>query len=265
MYGFYQSRQEDITCQITLNNCFPPHLHKQIEIMYMLDGSLRSMVDGNEAVLYPGDLSICFPNLIHSTESIGESKAILIIFDAEFVDAFANELLKSSPQNPFVKKEQISDIISSSIKMILKTYTNMEDIRIPMGYMHVMLASLFPDLLLIESKKADMQDACHLILEYIDRHFTEDISLDSLSKALGISKYYISHTFSNKIRTSFPSYLNRCRIDHAKNLLRNTNDSVTEISFNSGFNSTRTFYRAFREYYGISPKEYRKTHFINNQ
>lgn len=261
MYGFYQARQEDFTCHTTFNNCYPPHLHKQTELIYMIKGKLKSTVDGLETVLSAGDMSICFPNLVHSTQSLGDSQAILIIFDTAFVEAFSNELLKSSPEIPFIKKSCLPESAKSCFNMILQSYTAREDLRISMGYLYLLLAAVLPHLNLISNKKTDLWDTCHLILEYINSHFTEDINLDSISKSLNISKYYISHIFSDKIKTSFPSYLNRCRIDYARNLLRSTSDSITEIGFNSGFNSSRTFYRTFRECYNQSPKEYRDKHF----
>lgn len=262
MYGFYQSKLDDFTCHITINNCYPAHLHKHIEVIYVTEGQLKSTINGNEALLTSGDLSICFPNIIHSTETVGHSKAILLIFDVEFVGSFANELFKYYPDIPFIEKSCLPDIIKSSIHMILQSYNNKQDFRITIGYLYILLGNLIQDINLIQYKNSDLQDTCRVILEYINNHFTEDISLDSLSNSLNISKYYISHIFSEKIKTSFPSYLNRCRIDYAKNLLRNTGDSVTKIGFDCGFNSSRTFYRAFKECYSMTPKEYRNNHFI---
>lgn len=259
MYDFYQLRKEDYSCRETINNCYPAHLHKQVEIIYVINGTLKSTINGQETLLGVGDMSICFPNTVHSTESIGNSKAILIIFDVEFVTAFSNELLKKHPQEPFIKNSCLSDNIQSCIDMMLESSIKKLDLRISAGYLSVLLGNILVTLNLINNKNTDLQDTCRLILNFINYHFTEDISLDSISKALNISKYYISHIFSDKIKSSFPAYLNRCRIDYSKNLLRNTNDSVTKIGFDSGFNSSRTFYRAFKECYKMTPLEFRNT------
>lgn len=258
MYDFYQLHKDNYSCRETINNCYPAHLHKQVEIIFVTNGTLKSTIDGQESILGVGDMSICFPNTVHSTESVGNSKAILIIFDVEFVAAFSNELLKNHPQEPFIKN-CLSDSIKSCINMMLESSISKQDLRISSGYLSVLLGSILMDLKLIQNKNTDLQDTCCLILKFINYHFTEDISLDSMSKALNISKYYISHIFSEKIKSSFPSYLNRCRIDYAKNLLRNTNDSVTQIGFDCGFNSSRTFYRAFKECYKMTPLEYRNS------
>lgn len=257
MFGFYQSRNENFYCQQTINNCFPAHLHKQVEILYVKEGHLKSTIDGKETILKPGDISISFPNIVHNTETIDYSKAILLIFDSSFVSAFSNELLKFYPENPFIINDGISDY-SHYFDLLLNAYNNHEDSRILMGFLYILLGKINENLQLISNKNADLQNTCHLLLKYINNHFTEDISLDTLSKSLNVSKYYISHIFSNKIKTSFPTYLNHCRIDYAKNLLLNSDDSVTEIGFNAGFNSSRTFYRIFKESCDMTPSEFRE-------
>jgi len=264
MNGFYQSHQDDFSCRETINNCYPAHLHKQVEIIYVTAGKLKSTINGKETLLLAGDMSICFPNIVHSTESIGNSVAILLIFDIKVVGAFSNELLYYYPEFPFIKKSYISENVKFCFNMILQSCTRKEDVRISIGYLYILLGNLLIHFKLIKNKNLDLQDTCRVLLEFINNHFTEDISLDSLSNSLNISKYYISHIFSGKIRTSFPSYLNRCRIDYAKNILRNTNDSVTQIGFDCGFKSSRTFYRAFKECYHITPMEYRKNRILKS-
>ena len=262
MFGFYQSQKDDFSCRKTINNCYPAHLHKQVEIIYITKGKLKSTINGKETLLFAGDMSICFPNIVHSTESVGNSVAILIIFDVKSVDAFSNELLNYYPEAPFIRTCYISESAKSCFTMMLQSRTSKQDLRISIGYLYILLGNLLINLNLIKNKNVDLQDTCRVLLEFINNHFTEEMSLDSLSNALNISKYYISHLFSEKIKTSFPSYLNRCRIDYAKHLLRNTNDSVTQIGFDCGFNSSRTFYRAFKDYYHMTPMEYRKNQIV---
>ena len=264
MYGFYQSRQDDFSCRETINNCYPAHLHKQIEIIYVTKGQLKSTINGKEVLLLAGDMSICFSNIVHSTESVGNSVAILVIFDAIFVDSFSNELLKHYPEVPFIKKSDVSEIVKSCFEMMLQNCNNKQDMRICIGYLHILLGNLLVNLNLVNNKNIDMQDTYRILLEFINNHFTEDLSLNSLSNSLNISRYYISHIFSERIRTSFPSYLNRCRVDYAKSLLKNTNDSVTQIGFDCGFNSSRTFYRAFKECYQMTPLEYRNKQIVKS-
>ncbi|MBR5507608.1 MAG: helix-turn-helix transcriptional regulator [Clostridia bacterium] len=84
------------------------------------------------------------------------------------------------------------------------------------------------------------------------------ISIDQISKDLKISKSCISHTFSEKFRIPFRTYINTLRLREAVKLLENTSKSITEIAAESGFETIRTFNRSFTQSFGISPSQYRK-------
>ena len=96
------------------------------------------------------------------------------------------------------------------------------------------------------------------ILHYCKQNYQTDISIEKMSKDLRISKSYISHAFSNKVKMSFRTYINLLRLYEAVNLLENTSKNITEIASEAGFESIRTFNRAFKAQYGISPAQYRK-------
>ena len=80
----------------------------------------------------------------------------------------------------------------------------------------------------------------------------------SLEEALHLNKYYVSHLFSQKLGISFHDYINSLRVSEACRLLLNTEKSITQISEGVGFNTLRTFNRAFTKQLGISPSQYRK-------
>ena len=85
----------------------------------------------------------------------------------------------------------------------------------------------------------------------------EMVSLAQLEEDLHISKHYISHLFGDKLNIGFNDYINSLRITYAARLLRETNDPIIDVSENSGFNSLRTFNRAFKKHIGVSPRDYR--------
>lgn len=85
----------------------------------------------------------------------------------------------------------------------------------------------------------------------------EAISLTRMAKDLGYSPYSLSRVFSSTFHTNFNQYLNELRLGRAIDLLENTSETVTEIAWNSGFTSLRTFNRVFKDRFRLSPKEYR--------
>jgi len=101
-------------------------------------------------------------------------------------------------------------------------------------------------------------DSFYKTVAYMNSHFTENISLTSTAKAVGIHPVTLSRLFSEKFKSSFSGYLGYLRCSHGARLLQNTGDSCAQIAYRSGFGSIRSFNRAFRELYGITPTEYRK-------
>ena len=100
--------------------------------------------------------------------------------------------------------------------------------------------------------------ALRSIVSFCSQNFSENLSLSLLEEKLHLNKYYISHLFSEKLGIRFNDYINSLRIFEACKMLVNSDLSVTEISEYVGFNTLRTFNRAFSKQTGYSPSEYRK-------
>lgn len=94
-------------------------------------------------------------------------------------------------------------------------------------------------------------------LEYMQAHFRQQISVDTLAALALQSRYHFIRSFKQLIGLTPYQYLLRLRIEHAQQLLRNTRLTVTEISFGLGFSSTSQFYRAFFKTVGETPERYR--------
>lgn len=94
---------------------------------------------------------------------------------------------------------------------------------------------------------------------YVDAHFTDtDISITSISDAVGLSPYYISKLFKQHNGTKLPTYINDLRIEHAKKLLVSDKTiNVGEVAMKSGYENTRTFLKLFKEKTGFTPTQFR--------
>ena len=93
---------------------------------------------------------------------------------------------------------------------------------------------------------------------YIEKYYMKDISLDEISLVAGYSKSHFSRTFKEMTGINFSKYLVQVRIENAEKLLRNSDQSIYDISLEVGFNDYSYFSKAFKDAYGLSPKEYRK-------
>lgn len=87
----------------------------------------------------------------------------------------------------------------------------------------------------------------------------EELALDTLAQHLSISSHQLSEFLNNNMQVNFKTFVNRYRIDEAKEmLLREPERSVLSVAYNTGFNTKSTFYNAFSKTEGITPMEYRR-------
>lgn len=102
------------------------------------------------------------------------------------------------------------------------------------------------------------------LLQYIDTHFEEEWTLETAAQYTGFSKYHFARIFKEYAGTTFSCYLTCRRIQSARELL-NTQMSITDIAFRTGFNSLTTFCRCFKKCTCLSPSDYRnQTNHLNH-
>ncbi len=88
-----------------------------------------------------------------------------------------------------------------------------------------------------------------------------DLSLNSLAERLRMSPHHLSQLLNEKLHKSFYDYVNEQRVAYAKDrLVSEPLRPITEIAFESGYNSRNSFYNSFKRYTGMMPAEYRRTH-----
>ena len=95
------------------------------------------------------------------------------------------------------------------------------------------------------------------ILDYIDTHLDRDIKLTDLAKLLDISQFHFSHLFKQSIGMSPYQYLLQQRVERAKQLLKQKDRLIVDIALECGFNSHSHLSKKFRQFTGMTPKEYR--------
>lgn len=95
------------------------------------------------------------------------------------------------------------------------------------------------------------------VLNYIHESYNEDVSLKTLGAQYHIHPVYLGQLFHKEVNESFTEYINKYRIEKAKELLRNTSLKVHEIALKVGYWETGYFYKQFKKHVGISPTEYK--------
>lgn len=96
------------------------------------------------------------------------------------------------------------------------------------------------------------------ISQYIELHYMENLYLDHMAEVLDTSSKYFSNYFKKTFGVNYVEYLNKVRLSHAREYLKNTDLSIAEIGEKTGYTNSSTFTTTFKKYCGVSPSEYRK-------
>lgn len=259
MHPFYENNSHPIRFMPTNASGFPEHLHSQVELMYVYSGEAVMVIDGQEYTLHAGDIALCFSGVVHGYVRSRNADAMMIIFSPSISTDFSATLTRRAPVNPVLRRDVLPADVARCMEIIREEYAGAHDERVLRGYLQVILARAVP-LLALTDQPPESPDVAYRILQYLALHFTEALSLSELSRALGVSESHLSHTFSRRFKTSFRAYINTLRLDYARTLLCTTEGSITQILYESGFESPRTFNRAFSEHYGVTPSAYRREH-----
>lgn len=102
-------------------------------------------------------------------------------------------------------------------------------------------------------------EIAYKVLYYLEHHFTEDISVDGVAAELFLNKHYIAHVFKDETGFSIMEYVISLRMNKAKSLLTETDQSVTDIATECGYSDFTYFSRIFKKNTGLSPSNFRKS------
>ncbi len=272
---FYQNSKERLRLYTSRNNTFASHLHKQVELILVLEGNLSVTADQKQHHLEKEQGILIFPNHLHSlyTDVTTGSNTLLCIFEPDFCPHYRKYFQNYLPQRNTFDLNTLSShsrLAAKQLHGLSQAYNRKEAIptyisSLAEGYLSLLLADLFTPtsanpLQLHHQNGGEDLELEQRVLIYLDEHFTEELSLEHLSKEFGVSRFHLSRLFSEKLQTGFPSYVTAKRLTYARELLSTTDDSVTTIALDAGFGSSRSFFRAFKAAFHMTPNEYRKEH-----
>ena len=262
MKAVYENRSDDFYCRDsrytgkTLG--YISHLHHHIELGFVTKGRTRVSIDSNDYEVEAGDVIVVFPNQIHRFETLEKEKYVLLLVNPDMLPEFSKQFTTTLPVSNLIKGAALDTELASLIESISNTYFDNAPYKemILRGYLLAFFGKLLRKTELRDVQSCDYH-VLGMILNYCITNSDKNLSLGLLEKELHISKYYISHIMSSKLHIGFNDYINSLRVSNACKHLLNTDKSVTEISETVGFNTLRTFNRAFFKQMGVTPSAYR--------
>ena len=228
------------------------HFHSQIEIMIVTDGEVDALVNDHRKRLGRGDVSIALGYDTHTYAPVVDAMFSVLILPPDVCRDFTAAIGGKTIASPFVCGAA-AEKIGACFREIR---THEKETLTTKGNLYVILGVIARNVAFEDGASYAGADLISKILFYVHEHYKEEISLSSIAGHFGYNASYISRLFKSCVSLGVLRYVNFLRLKNVVTLLREQKYSTEFCVLESGFRSVRTFYRAFREEFGCSPKEY---------
>lgn len=272
LVSYHQSSAIRIWCNQQAVD-FDPHWHSAMEIIAPVENWYDAVIRGETYHLIPGDILIIPSGELHALKAPEKGTRFIFLFDISSIaklSGFAS--IQSVMDDPLIITKNTYPHIYDDVYHILLQMRNeyfnknefaeltifslLLNLFVKLGTNHLSNMNLFASAR--PYKQKEYINKFNDVMDYIDAHYMEDFTLDSVASAIGFSKYHFSRLFKQYTGFSFCAYICHRRIKVAEELLEQPDLSITEIAMQSGFPSISTFNRVFRQQKNCSPSEYRE-------
>ncbi len=248
---------------------FEFHYHDFNKIIIFISGNINYTIEGKSYELQPYDIVLINAGEIHRPSVLDNSayERIIIYVSPQFLTTFSEEEYDLNYCFNRSKQEH-SNVLRIHSMERSKLYQVCQELEHSFSD-HAFGKELYQKILFLEfmiqlNRTAILNHINYLdsakdnaklvqILDYINEHLGEEMSIDSLSARFYLSRYYLMHFFKEETGYTIGNYITEKRLLLAKNLVQN-GCSITEACFQSGFKNYSTFSRAFKKAFNTIPK-----------
>ncbi len=230
----------------------PVHINGDCEVLCCKKGEIEVSVNDEQFILRQNQTLFIMPFEYHEFSTPKNSECIRFIIYSQSAPSFFNTL-----ENKKVTKRIFSTDTRTLnyIEYILETNPDIMTVK---AITYALCRLVLRNCEFTENYGGELS-LFTKAMNYILNNFASGITLESTARSLGVHPVHLSRTFKKNSRYSFTEYLNLMKFSNAQLLLKTTDKSITEISFESGFNSLRNFNRIFYSIAKMTPSEYRKS------
>ncbi|WP_125565210.1 helix-turn-helix domain-containing protein [Companilactobacillus insicii] len=236
--------------------------HPDIELLWLLTGTVEANVEGEVFTMAPNDLLVINPNRGHATFSKVANSVMLRIH-------IRPEALKITGSNYNSGKFQLNTVaehinplyepIRSSLANLTYPDNKLSQTSAYFDFLKLLSRFYIPD----KSYNTTMatpkhQNAISKLTEYLENHFSEEISLSMLAKQVNYSPTYLSKLLKSQLGITYSEYVTRCRLQQAIRELTRSTDNISSIAYQVGFHDLKIFNQSFKKHFGMTPTSYRK-------
>lgn len=244
------------------NYRYEAHRHIEYEINYIDNGKCVMTFDGLYVPLKAGECIIIPP--FHNHGFLVEANSGCKIKQAEVHFEIPAEMETTFPfsgKNPYYRIKDCEDVVPL-IEEIGRFYrsekrNDYRDTLLDLSVVQLIVALGYHTAKTEDASVAIKNKKILEIMKYIQAHYSEEIHIEALAKDYSISSRYVRKYFSNEIGMSCLEYITLLRMNKARELLWETEKSITDIAMETGYGTPQYFCRIFKNEIGISPTGYR--------
>lgn len=248
------------------------HHHDFYEIYFLLSGDVTYLIEDKIVHVMPGDLLLISPRELHQVcirpESSSYERYVL------WIDPLLIRRLSSQVSDLYQGLDPSRTGYGNQFRLKAKDRSRVQallDALYAESGSSAYGADLLRDSLLVQllvtinrlvAQQGSWMDedsrtnrAVSQVMNYVNLHYSEPLSLEMLAEQFYVSKYHLSHEFNRQVGTSVYQYIQKKRLLIARQLL-SQGKKPNEVYNQCGFNDYTGFYRAFKAEYGLSPREY---------
>lgn len=248
------------------------HAHADaVELILICSGSSEYLIHDKKVVIKAGDLLVYNAGVVHDEVSGPDMEVgsyCVGVGGLHMPDLRENALISDEKGYVFPTGRYFEDMKELFVMMFRNLAAGEPHAELfCTSLLHALLVSVLTVTEGVGETRENPADEPHIlgsrIKDYIDRHYMEPITLQSMGEALRISPYYLSHVFKQMSGYSPVQYLLRRRIGEAQTLLITTELSVARIAEMVGYDSQSYFNLQFTKNVGMPPSRYRHNYIVS--
>lgn len=269
--------QRYITILSSETSTVPAHWHEEAEFTQITEGCCQYQIQLTTYDLHPGDLIFLSPMVLHSIQL---SPALAMqsetyVFHMDFLGMNHADICSLRYLTPIATQKLVPPFVipkeHPAYQDALELFHQISDIyqAKQIGYelrLKALLLQLITILLPYCTESSQLPESTNtytqklkLVLEYISLHYDEDLRIADLASLCYFSEYHFMRFFRKHVGMSCVEYIKNIRLQHAAELLTQSEDSTLDVSLSTGFRNLSYFHREFRKKYGMTPKQFRQT------
>ena len=253
----------------------PVHWHDEFEIIYVRSGFLTVSISGESYIGKTGDAFVVSPGNLHLMGSqTGTVDYYTFLFPLKYISFRTDDMLDEKLLEPLNSGHlmicpRVNDTAKELCEQLIKIYEAKNDeseskittqVRTKIILLQFIL-EMWKKGFVIENDTSGRNTVEKEMVSYIQQNFTGKISLREFGEQFHLSEKYISRYFKEHFHITLSQYVTYLRLEHAKQLLQDTDIPVTDVAMQSGYQNVSYFIRSFQKAYAVSPLKYIKNNY----